>query len=131
MNKSRKTSPITVKGIGFVTTHYSLAIGYVDGVKLIKPVIIIPHIQNVRIVETFVSTGNQFHLMTDNIIITDGEMEYPIRYATPVDNNSGAVDFATILFIGNDITVTVKRIGDSISITKKTVGSDRLEYLYQ
>ena len=68
----------------------------VDRVKLIKPVVIIPHIKNVRIVETFVSTGNQFHLMTDKLIITDGEMEYPIRYATPVDNNSGAVDFVTI-----------------------------------
>ena len=131
MKKSRETSLITVKGIGYVTTNYSLSIEYVDGVKLVKPVIIIPHIQNVRIVETFVSTGNQFHLMTDKLIITDGEMEYSIRYATPVDNNSGAVDFATILFIGNDITVTVKRIGDSISIAKKTVGSDRLEYLYQ
>ena len=131
MKKSREDSPVTVHGVGYITKHYSLAIGYVDGVKLIKPVVIIPHIQNVRIVETFVSTGNQFHLMTDELIITDGEMEYPIRHATPVDNSGMVCDFITVLYIGDDISVTVKRIGDSISIAKKTVGSDRLEYLYQ
>lgn len=129
MKKSKEV--ITVKGIGYVTSNYSLSIEYVDGVKLIKPVVIIPHITNVRIVETFVSTGNRFHLMTDNLAISNGEMEYSIRYATPVDNSGILCDFATVLFIGDDITVTVKRIGDSISIAKKTVGSDRLEYLYQ
>lgn len=131
MKKSRETSVITVKGIGYVTTNYSLSIEYVDGVKLINPIVIIPHIKNVRIVKTFVSTGNRFHLMTDSLAITDGEMEYSIRYGTPVDNSGIVCDFATILFIGDDISVTVKRIGDSISIAKKTVGSDRLEYLYQ
>lgn len=125
---------LNVNGIGFeVDKEQQLVLSSVDDHILVQPITVLTHVSNIRAETAYVvgTTGELLQKRDSIWAISGDDGRVSIRPSTPVDADGVVYDHHTVLHVGDNTMIVIKRIGNSVSVSKKVSGLDHLdEYVY-